>query len=80
VAEIGAGGEQIGRGFVRRDDRAERTQTRRVRGESTPEMLNLLSDRIQVSRRGSPLLLEQLFLLADGVNPLADRIRPFSAL
>jgi hypothetical protein len=43
-------------------------------------MLNLLSDRIHVSRRGSPLLLEQLFSLADGVNLLVDRIRPFSAL
>jgi hypothetical protein len=43
-------------------------------------MLNLLSDRIHESRRGSPLLPEQLLLLADGVNLLADRIRPFSAL
>jgi len=38
-------------------------------------MLNLLSDRIHVSRLGSPLLLEQPFSLADGVNLLADRIR-----
>jgi hypothetical protein len=52
AAQIGRRREYFRRGSIRGAWRAARTETCRRRAESTPEMLNLLSDRIHVSRRG----------------------------